>query len=239
MQYEVMRIFEAVERIDKATTMTEIVRRLRLGLQCFGYNACLITNLPQRDNAQWHGHILINEWPKDWYEHYLQRGLFRADPCANLSRTESGPFLWSDVARTPLNAASRNVMEEAGAFGLREGLCVPITRGSRSSVVTIAGAEIDPSPLARCTAHALARHSYFAAAKLVRGCDFRATDLSRREKEILRWASQGKTAWEISQILAIGETTVITHVRNARQKLDTTNITHTVAEALRRGHIEI
>ena len=33
-------------------------------------------------------------------------------------------------------------------------------------------------------------------------------DLTRREKECLLWATEGKTAWETSQILSIAERTV-------------------------------
>ncbi|WP_081623599.1 MULTISPECIES: helix-turn-helix transcriptional regulator [Hyphomicrobiales] len=35
-----------------------------------------------------------------------------------------------------------------------------------------------------------------------------------REREVFKWASRGKTAWEISQILSIGKRTVNTHLRN-------------------------
>jgi len=61
--------------------------------------------------------------------------------------------------------------------------------------------------------------------------------LTRREKEVLFWAAKGKTAWEISIILNIARSTVITHLKNARTKLNTTNVAQTVAEALRRSEI--
>ncbi|MFP3374029.1 helix-turn-helix domain-containing protein, partial [Pseudomonas sp. SIMBA_068] len=38
--------------------------------------------------------------------------------------------------------------------------------------------------------------------------------LTPAELEILRWASEGKTVWEISQIRATSEATVKFHLRN-------------------------
>lgn len=61
--------------------------------------------------------------------------------------------------------------------------------------------------------------------------------LTRREKEVLLWTARGKTAWETSVILNISRTTVISHLKNTRAKLDTTNVVQTVAEAMRRSEI--
>ncbi len=61
--------------------------------------------------------------------------------------------------------------------------------------------------------------------------------LTRREKEVLFWTARGKTAWETSVILNISKTTVISHLKNSRTKLDTTNVAQTVAEAMRRFEI--
>lgn len=57
--------------------------------------------------------------------------------------------------------------------------------------------------------------------------------LTPRESECLSWASQGKTAWEISVILAISQNTVTFHLVNAADKLNANNRTHAVAIAIR------
>jgi len=62
--------------------------------------------------------------------------------------------------------------------------------------------------------------------------------LTRREREVLAWVQQGKTAWEVSQILDISKRTVDEHVQTAIRKLDATNRTHAVAIALRDGLID-
>ncbi|QHF46043.1 helix-turn-helix transcriptional regulator [Pseudomonas sp. S35] len=57
--------------------------------------------------------------------------------------------------------------------------------------------------------------------------------LTPAELEILRWASEGKTVWEISQIRATSEATVKFHLRNIYCKLDVTNRVQAMNEAAR------
>ena len=59
--------------------------------------------------------------------------------------------------------------------------------------------------------------------------------LSLREKEILRWTGDGKTADEIAQILSLSQSTINFHLRNAMMKLDTPNKTAAVVRAIYLG----
>ena len=58
-----------------------------------------------------------------------------------------------------------------------------------------------------------------------------------REREVMIWVADGKTAWEISTILHLSEHTIRNHIENARKRLNAMNITHMVALALRGGII--
>ena len=61
--------------------------------------------------------------------------------------------------------------------------------------------------------------------------------LSKREQEVLQWAAEGKTEWEIGTILGLSEHTVEKFIRSARGKLHAGNRTHAVAQAIRLGLI--
>lgn len=61
--------------------------------------------------------------------------------------------------------------------------------------------------------------------------------LTDRERECLSWASHGKTAWEISEILHISEHTAIAHLNAAARKLGAASRGHAIAEGLRWGII--
>lgn len=63
--------------------------------------------------------------------------------------------------------------------------------------------------------------------------------MTAREREVLRWAADGKTSWEVSVILRISERTVKFHLIQASRKLNAVNRTAAVAKALARGLIKL
>jgi DNA-binding CsgD family transcriptional regulator len=63
--------------------------------------------------------------------------------------------------------------------------------------------------------------------------------LTARESEVLRWVANGKSAWEIGEILHITKRTVDEHVQTAVRKLGAVNRTHAVALGLRDGIIKL
>lgn len=56
--------------------------------------------------------------------------------------------------------------------------------------------------------------------------------LSNREKEVLRWIGDGKTADQTAQILSLSIDTIHFHLRNAMMKLDAPNKTAAVVNAI-------
>ncbi|MTH97964.1 helix-turn-helix domain-containing protein [Roseibium sp. RKSG952] len=63
--------------------------------------------------------------------------------------------------------------------------------------------------------------------------------LSTRERKVLELTAFGKTAGEIADLLEISQRTVHAHLQNASVKLNASNKTHTVVEALRYGQISV
>jgi DNA-binding CsgD family transcriptional regulator len=60
--------------------------------------------------------------------------------------------------------------------------------------------------------------------------DIKVTD---REREIIHWMAEGKTASEIGTILSISYITVNNHITSARAKFDAVNSMQLVAKAIR------
>jgi len=63
--------------------------------------------------------------------------------------------------------------------------------------------------------------------------------LSSRELEVLNWAKEGKSNWEISQIMAISERTVKFHLSNAFKKLNVVNRSQAIARAIHFGLVSV
>ena len=64
------------------------------------------------------------------------------------------------------------------------------------------------------------------------------TTLTRREKDVLTWASEGKSAWEIGVILSISERTVKFHLSNIYRKFEVSTRAQAIVHALRNGLLE-
>ena len=63
----------------------------------------------------------------------------------------------------------------------------------------------------------------------------RRPTLTAREKECLTWAAEGKTAWEIANIVHIAERTAVFHLQNATRKMGVSTRQHAVARAVTLG----
>lgn len=62
-------------------------------------------------------------------------------------------------------------------------------------------------------------------------------NLTPREVDCLQWSAEGKTSWEIGEILKISERTVESYLKTAAQKLSARSRTQAVALAVKRGLI--
>jgi len=66
-----------------------------------------------------------------------------------------------------------------------------------------------------------------------------APRLTPREREILSWCAQGKSAWVVGEILHIAEHSVEWHLRNIFRKLNVDSRITAVVKALHLGLISL
>ena len=70
-------------------------------------------------------------------------------------------------------------------------------------------------------------------------CSLGKTPLTSQEVKCLRWCKEGKTNWEIGEILFISEKTVEFHLANAMKKLGAINRITAVVAGIRGGLIAL
>lgn len=175
--------------------------------------------------------LLLTNYPDEWRQRYLRKCYHFLDPVVVEGRRLRRPYLWggSDYLRR-LHAEQRTFFGEARAFGIVTGMTMPVHGpGGECSFFTVAS---DASPrafkdlvqetglparLLALQVHAVAMES------LVEDCAQPEIRLTDRERECLLWTAQGKTSWEISQIIGRSTATVNYHLRKAMQKLDACN----------------
>jgi LuxR family quorum sensing-dependent transcriptional regulator len=131
-------------------------------------------------------------------------------------------------------------MGDAGEFKLKDGLAFPlVTLDGQIVMVSLGGEQVEMSGLEFGMISLVSTYAIGRAMQLLtaEGRVIDHIELTPRERECLKWAAEGKSEWEISQILGISEHTSEKHLLNAKFKLGAVNRVQAVAEAIRRGYI--
>jgi LuxR family quorum sensing-dependent transcriptional regulator len=239
--YDYIKVtFDLIDDLDRLTEVDRVMSRVSATLANFGYTSFLITGVPEPPQRL-EPYILLNGWPKGWTEHYTRSNYYPVDPVAAWCRRTVNPFEWSqapfDAARSPRAA---EVMAVAREFGLNKGFLVPIVRSTGfQACVTMAGERPDHEPRAKQALHLVSMYAHARCTALM-GCETdgqRRRVLSERERDVLAWAAEGKSSWEIATILGVSERTVNWHVERSKKKLDAVTRTQAVIKALRSGEI--
>ena len=137
------------------------------------------------------------------------------------------PFSWGLGFKTQEDADSnRTVFEEAARFGIRCGLTIPVHDATGAIAAITFAADIPRPQFERMVeAHACVLQimaMYFlahASRKLASSRSVNGISLSPRERECLKWAAEGKSAWQTGEIIGISQHTVTFHLKNAKAKL--------------------
>ena len=172
---------------------------------------------------------------------YVKRNYVYIDPVLRHVHAKPGSaFSWDDAELPGPPEQKRLVMlGEAREHGLAAGFAVPfVTLEGEIATVSFGGAHMDLPPVAAGLIHLVGIFAMGRAFQLQARPKRAHEKLSPREIEVLRWASIGKTAWDVSMILGIAESTVKEHLGRASAKLCANNKTHAIAEAMRAGLID-
>lgn len=236
---------ELLEALGRAQTIEDVhavCARLtqELGFDFFLYGARFPTSFVKPAT------VIISGYPEEWNPWYRERKYERVDPIVRHCAQHITPLVWdSRYKAADASDASRAFMSEARGLGLRCGVSFPLhgCNGEKILLSLAAGSEGHAAQRAireaRPFVPSLLAHIHETIRRLVDGPAFAADEiqLSAREHECLLWSAEGKTAWEISQILHISERTVVFHLQNAADKLGVVNRQQAVARAIALGLI--
>lgn len=211
----------------------ELRRETGLQLKRLGFERWIHASITVAPRAP----MLFGDYPCDWLAHYNRLGYFEVDPVVHHCRQHTTPCLWSSGASA--RVAGTNITEffrEAADFGLRSGVGLPVHGpGGQWSMVSVATGAAPKQALALRELgqlHLLAAFVHEAGQRLTVGAAQEPVHLTLRELDALRWAAEGKTSWEIGQLLGIGERTVVFHLGNAATKLGVVGRRQAVTRAI-------
>jgi LuxR family quorum sensing-dependent transcriptional regulator len=167
--------------------------------------------------------FFFNDWPPAWLDLYTRNNFVAADFLVAEARRRVAPFTWLEAkAARVLSRAEAELWATAVAWGWTDGLTVPIHGpGGYFGLVVLAGQQQALPAGRRGELHLMALMAHerclgLAAVPLVAEPE---APLTPRELQCIRWVVAGKTDWEIGGILGVSQTTVKTHVDEARRKL--------------------
>ena len=229
------------ETVEDLTRMVDAISR-ELGFEHWIYGA-LVPVTPTR-----YEQFVLNGYPEDWRQHYLDQGYTFIDPTVKYARGHVVPTLWDELVDSQGITISdaqigKRIFGEARDFGLAKGLSVPL-HGLGCSFGMMSYVSRDAQhPIVESTVYAeamlLASYVHQAASALLFSTKLRETrPLSARERECLKWAAEGKTGWDIAHLLDITERTVVFHLHNACDKLGVATRQQAVAKAMVLGLLD-
>lgn len=187
-------------------------------------------------------YVLLSTTPEGWMEEYLARGYARFDPILQEAQRRRSAFAWSEVYDQPtLTTHQREVLGGRTAHNMSDGLSIPIVNlhGCVGTVNIVGSTEA----LDEIGWSAMAMASVFLYQKLISlrpaaTAPVADKSLSPREIEILSWITEGKSDWQIGQILSISEKTVNYHIENVKRKFGVATRVQAVVGAMRQGMLQ-
>lgn len=190
---------------------------------------------------------LINTTHSDtWLNRYSDNRYDLIDPVIRVGFQQFLPIDWLEIPKA--SPTIKSFFGEAAEFGVfTTGLTIPIRDERNGRALFSVNTSMSSADWANFKTRRIADLSYLAFLFHEKMRLFAApgsfksppTHLSNREEEVLRWASEGKTAWETSVILGLSNKTVDFYLRNVCAKLNVANKTQAVARAITLGLIRI
>jgi LuxR family quorum sensing-dependent transcriptional regulator len=235
---QALDFIEEVGRLDHPGAVVEATHRVisRLGFDWF-----VFTGLVPEPGQDFDELVLAGRFPGEFREAYARRDYMRFDPNVSRALNSSSPFEWA-VADYDNRHGSRvgEVMRFFTEFDIRGGFIVPIHGPSgQEAGVAYAGTKFELSSSTKPMVHLMTLYAFDRLRELVAERKPERTPLTAREREVLAWSAQGKSAWEIGEILSVAKRTVDEHAQTAMRKLGATNRTQAVAIALRHRLFEL
>lgn len=234
--------YDMAAQLANAGTVEEIHRLCwvitrKLGYDYFIYGAKIATSFVEPKIS------IISGYPTEWRQRYHERRYLEIDPIVAFCSSNLLPVTWDRFQVQECDEAVAEFLRESQEFGLRSGVSIPIhdAQGRRALLSLVSRRDHEDMrrhiAVTLPFAHAISFHIHEAARRVL-DADVvfpRQLQLTNREIECLRWAAEGKTSWETSQILGVSERTVTFHMRNASVKLQVSNRSHAVARAVSLG----
>jgi LuxR family quorum sensing-dependent transcriptional regulator len=232
--------YDTVDAVARASTLPQVGVVLADAMAKLGFSAFGIAGLPPQEGGA--DLVIVTEkMPDGFRDLYIAERFYLVDHIAAHARITAEAFRFSGAPfKRALSRPHERFLQALRSNGVSEGLIVPTGHPGTPACVWMAGECPD---LADDAIQMIQLVALYAAGKAHTLARRRGAGeppvLTLREREVLAWAAQGKSAWETGMILRIAKRTVEQHTRSAMRKLAAANKTQAVVRALLANMLEI
>lgn len=201
-----------------------------LGFEYFSYTvfSCYPASRPKM--------LIEGNFPAQYLEDYRKLRIYLQDPMIEQAHHSTLQFYWDE----PFYRDKPELWWRMAQYGIREGWSQSVKDCyGRLGILTFAGKSIPThSPQAGARNETFFLWLAQTAHKTLREALISVNDeaikdvLTLREKDILRWCSEGKTSEETALLMGLSERTVNFHIGNSIKKLSVANKTAATAKAV-------
>lgn len=234
---------------NSMTAITDINRILDFINIMMPFRTCAVFQ------AEINSHNIITDYNKikhrsenEFWENYTKSGLLKIDPVIAQSIKNSTPIKWKDTYTAYRNKQHDTKIEKlikrTEDHNLQHGVTFSFNTKDSPHIFIIFSLCIKSYNYDDVSIHrldVLLPYTYAPIHKFFHSRSSRnhtlEQNLTSREREVLKWVTQGKTSWETGKILSITERTVKFHLNNTYHKLNVTNRTQAITTALNHGLI--
>lgn len=226
------------ERLQAANSIAELTGIFQEAIDGLGVFLVAEINDPRNFPGD---NLVFGTVDAKYLQEYWTSGRAFHDPFVRVSMYVNRPIRFKDaVANVVCSAEDQRTMKAHARAGMADGYAFPMKgRRNRFCNVSIHGT----MPVQGLPAETVANLEILAMALYRRGTDLcplpptlhppGSAILTKRERECLTWVAQGKTNWDIAELMGISERTVQYHVDNACKKLDVPGRLQAVVRAAR------
>ena len=218
--------------LNQSTNMQDVLDSTlkitkKFGFDYVGWRAELPIPLSQKRT------LALNTNENDSVKDRIEDGYYNETPVVRHCSKSIEPFFWLGTKTEDIFLSNPNIFEEYYSFGRYGGWAQSLIESKK--IYSLFWVDTSAPITKKDIEHVNFEMEWIATSVLIKMNQVRQLSnirLSEREKEVLRWTGDGKTANEIGQILNLSHSTINFHLRNAMYKLDAPNKTNAIVKAL-------
>jgi LuxR family transcriptional regulator, quorum-sensing system regulator BjaR1 len=203
-----------VESLDRLDTPDAVLDAMQGAISRFGFEWVAFSGVLPKPGETMDDLVLAHRSRDGLHDVYTSRDYVRVDPNVRRALHSSRPFEWTwEDYGDEHGPRSTEVMRVLADFTMLRGFFVPV-HGSATKLRWHWPARMwSSAPEAQPGLHLMSLYAFERVRQLLAGKPESKPPLTPREREVLAWSAQGKSAREIGTILSVGKRTVDEHAQ--------------------------